>query len=172
MKSCFRESSSLILHPSPSAMFTVSREINFCYGHRLLNYEGKCRHLHGHNGRAVITFKAAEPGPQGMVLDFSEIKRIVSRWIDDHLDHRMILNRIDPAVPMLQEMGEPVYLMDVNPTAENIAKLIFDVALGRAFRWLTFACGRLLGVAPIIALRMRTPLAGHRPKVGRERGRG
>ena len=109
-------------------MFTVSREIDFCYGHRLLNYEGKCRHLHGHNGRVIIAFKAADLDAQGMVLDFSEIKRVVSRWIDDHLDHRMILNRTDPVVPVLLEMGEPVYLMDVNPTAENIAKLIFEVA--------------------------------------------
>ena len=38
-------------------MFRVTREIFFCYGHRLLNYEGKCRHLHGHNGRAVITLE-------------------------------------------------------------------------------------------------------------------
>ena len=38
-------------------MFRVTREIEFCYGHRLLNYEGKCRHLHGHNGRAVITLR-------------------------------------------------------------------------------------------------------------------
>ena len=36
-------------------MFSVSREITFCYGHRLLNYSGKCRHLHGHNGKAIIT---------------------------------------------------------------------------------------------------------------------
>ena len=36
-------------------MFSVTREITFCYGHRLLDYDGKCRYLHGHNGRAVIT---------------------------------------------------------------------------------------------------------------------
>ena len=39
-------------------MFRVTREIQFCYGHRLLNYEGKCRHLHGHNGIAVISIEA------------------------------------------------------------------------------------------------------------------
>ena len=38
-----------------------------------------------------------------MVLDFSDIKRVVSRWIDDNLDHRMILHRDDPAVPLLRE---------------------------------------------------------------------
>lgn len=109
-------------------MFSVSREIDFCYGHRLLNYAGKCCHLHGHNGRAVITIKAPGLDQQGMVLDFSEIKRTINRWIDDHLDHRMILHRDDPAVPLLEKLGEPMFLIDVNPTAENIAKLIYDYA--------------------------------------------
>ena len=114
-------------------MFNVSREIDFCYGHRLLNYPGKCRHLHGHNGRVVITLEASGLDDRGMVLDFSEIKRVVSRWIDENLDHRMILNRTDPAVPVLEGLGEPMYLIDVNPTAENIARLIFDVARGQGF---------------------------------------
>jgi 6-pyruvoyltetrahydropterin/6-carboxytetrahydropterin synthase len=114
-------------------MFRVSREIDFCYGHRLLNYEGKCRYLHGHNGRAVITIEAAELDPRGMVMDFSEIKRVLSRWIDESLDHRMVLHRDDPAVPMLQELGEPLYLLDVNPTAENIARLIFEQAKKQGF---------------------------------------
>jgi 6-pyruvoyltetrahydropterin/6-carboxytetrahydropterin synthase len=68
-----------------------------------------------------------------MVLDFSDIKRVVSAWIDDHLDHRMILNRNDPAVPYLQELGEPLYLVDDNPTAENIAKLIYDFTADKGF---------------------------------------
>lgn len=106
-------------------MYRVSREIDFCYGHRLLNYDGKCRHLHGHNGRAVITIESPELDDRGMVLDFSDIKRVVSTWIDDNLDHRMILHRDDPAAPYLKQLGEPLFLLEENPTAENIAKLIF-----------------------------------------------
>ena len=64
-------------------MFQVTREIDFCYGHRLLNYNGKCRHLHGHNGRAVITIESAGLDELGMVMDFTEIKRVVSTWIDE-----------------------------------------------------------------------------------------
>jgi 6-pyruvoyltetrahydropterin/6-carboxytetrahydropterin synthase len=109
-------------------MFRVTREISFCYGHRLLNYDGKCRHLHGHNGRAVLTLEAPQLDRLGMVMDFSEIKRVISTWIDETLDHRMLLHRDDPALPFLRQHGEPVFVMDVNPTAENIAKLIFDQA--------------------------------------------
>jgi 6-pyruvoyltetrahydropterin/6-carboxytetrahydropterin synthase len=114
-------------------MFRVTREIDFCYGHRLLNYDGKCRYLHGHNGRAVIVLESSTLDARGMVLDFSDIKRVVSRWIDEHLDHRMILRRDDPAVPALEKLGEPLYLIDANPTAENIAKLIFEFTAGQGF---------------------------------------
>jgi 6-pyruvoyltetrahydropterin/6-carboxytetrahydropterin synthase len=114
-------------------MFRVSREIDFCYGHRLLNYDGKCRYLHGHNGHAVITIESATLDERGMVLDFTDIKRFVSSWIDENLDHRMLLHRDDPYVPVLQKLGEPLFLMDENPTAENIAKLICTYATSRGF---------------------------------------
>jgi 6-pyruvoyltetrahydropterin/6-carboxytetrahydropterin synthase len=114
-------------------MFQVTREIDFCYGHRLLNYDGKCRYLHGHNGRVVITLEAPRLDERGMVLDFTDIKRVVAAWIDDNLDHRMILHRDDPAVSALKDLGEPLYLIDANPTAENIARLIFDVTAKSGF---------------------------------------
>ena len=110
-------------------MFHVSREIDFCYGHRLLNYEGKCRHLHGHNGRAIISLAGTQLDERGMLVDFADIKRTVSTWIDENLDHRMLLHHNDPVVPLLQEMDEPLWLMDDNPTAENIAKLIYTQSL-------------------------------------------
>lgn len=107
-------------------MFRVTQNIEFCYGHRLLNYSGKCRHLHGHNGLAVIELEGEELDDRGMLVDFSDIKQSVRTWVDDELDHRMILNENDPAVPFLQEQGEPLYLLPENPTAETIAKLIYN----------------------------------------------
>jgi 6-pyruvoyltetrahydropterin/6-carboxytetrahydropterin synthase len=120
-------------HQREIAMFQVTREIRFCYGHRLLNYNGKCRHLHGHNGRAIITLQSNKLDALGMVVDFSTIKKVVSGWIDANLDHRMILNKDDPVLAYLQKQGEPLFLMDVNPTAENIAKLIFDYTAAQGF---------------------------------------
>lgn len=114
-------------------IYRVTREIDFCYGHRLLEYEGKCRHLHGHNGRAVITIESPELDHRGMVLDFSDIKKDVSTWIDDNLDHRMILNKSDPVVSILQELGEPLHLIDTNPTAENIARIIYEYTASRGY---------------------------------------
>jgi 6-pyruvoyltetrahydropterin/6-carboxytetrahydropterin synthase len=68
-----------------------------------------------------------------MVLDFTEIKQVVSTWIDDNLDHRMLLHQSDPVVPILRGLGEPLFLMDENPTAENIAKLIYEFTASRGF---------------------------------------
>jgi 6-pyruvoyltetrahydropterin/6-carboxytetrahydropterin synthase len=109
-------------------VFEIAKEIHFCYGHRLLDYPGKCRNLHGHNGKAVVTLEAPGLDRLGMVVDFSEIKRVVGRWIDDTLDHKMLLHRDDPVIPELRRLGEPFVELDVNPTAENIARLIFDRA--------------------------------------------
>src|SRR5262245_31656761 len=106
-------------------MYLVTRELRFCYGHRLLDYAGKCRYLHGHNGRAVITLAARELDRLGMVLDFSQIKRVVGGWIDANLDHQMLLRKDDPVLPALRQQGEPVFVMELNPTAENIARLIY-----------------------------------------------
>jgi len=114
-------------------MFRVTRVIRFCYGHRLLHYDGKCRHLHGHNGRAVITLEASQLDSLGMVVDFSRIKRVVSAWINDALDHKMILHKDDPALAYLRQQGEPVFVLDVNPTAENIAKVIYDYTAAQGF---------------------------------------
>ncbi len=114
-------------------MYRVTREIPFCYGHRLLNYDGKCRHLHGHNGRAVIVLEAAALDALGMVVDFSRIKRVVSTWINETLDHRMLLHKDDPVLPLLRQQGEPFFVMDVNPTAENIARVIFEYTRGQGF---------------------------------------
>jgi 6-pyruvoyltetrahydropterin/6-carboxytetrahydropterin synthase len=114
-------------------MYRVTREITFCYGHRLLYFEGKCRHLHGHNGRAVLTLEADELDRQGMVMDFARIKQVVQTWIDENLDHRMLLHKDDPVLPELRRQGEPVFVMEVNPTAENIARLIYDYAAAQGF---------------------------------------
>jgi 6-pyruvoyltetrahydropterin/6-carboxytetrahydropterin synthase len=113
-------------------MFRVTKEIHFCYGHRLLNYAGKCRHLHGHNGRAVVTLESAALDALGMVVDFSQIKRVLGKWIDDALDHRLLLHADDPLIPDLLRQGDSFVTLNTNPTAENIARLIYERAAAAA----------------------------------------
>ena len=100
-------------------MYSVTKRIEFCYGHRLLDYQGVCQHPHGHNAVVEIDIRTETLDSRNMVVDFGDIKRIVKGWIDRELDHKMILRRDDPLVQPLQ---------DSNPTAERIARLIFDIS--------------------------------------------
>ena len=109
-------------------MYLVTKRIEFCYGHRLLDYDGVCKHPHGHNAVVEVDVRTDSLDRRNMVVDFSDIKRIVKGWIDRELDHKMILRHDDPLVGPLQELGEPVYILESNPTVERIARLIFDKA--------------------------------------------
>ena len=109
-------------------MHTIVKRLNFCYGHRLMDYDGKCRHPHGHNGVLELELTSDKLDARGMVIDFGEVKARVVRFVDELLDHRMLLRHDDPLVKSLEEIGEHPYVMPDNPTAENIAKLVYREA--------------------------------------------
>ncbi len=109
-------------------MYSVTKRIDFCYGHRLMDYDGMCQHPHGHNAVAEIEIRAESLDARNMVADFGDIKRLVKGWIDRELDHRMILRHDDPLVASLRALGEPVFVVDSNPTAERIARLLYDIS--------------------------------------------
>ena len=107
-------------------MYLVTKRIEFCYGHRLLDYDGICKHPHGHNAIVEVDVRTDQLDRRNMVADFSDIKRVVKGWIDRELDHKMILRQDDPLVKPLEALGEPIFTLESNPTVERIAKLIFD----------------------------------------------
>ena len=113
-------------------MYSVTKRIDFCYGHRLLDYNGVCAHPHGHNAVAEVEVQRPTLDARNMVVDFTDIRNVVKEWIDRELDHKMILRHDDPLVALLQSLNEPIYILDSNPTVERIARLIFDVAKERS----------------------------------------
>jgi len=92
-------------------MFEISAEYTFAAGHALRNYKGKCENVHGHNYKVRVTVAGEKLNSAGLLMDFvdlrSEIKATVER-----LDHRF-LNEVPP-------------FDRLNPSAENLAKHIFD----------------------------------------------
>mgnify|MGYP001159676607 FL=1 len=106
-------------------MYTVTKELYFCYGHRLMNHGGKCRHLHGHSVKASITIGAEKLNEDGMVCDFADIRNSGEDYINRHLDHNLLLYREDPLIPALEAGGERFRALDEHPTAEVLAKEIF-----------------------------------------------
>ena len=113
-------------------MFSVAREFSFSYGHRLYRYEGKCRRLHGHNARVRVEILGDENGAklddQGMAFDFARMKSTLGRWLEEELDHRVFLSADDPLADLLDAANDPPIRVDGAPTAETLAKLIFDRA--------------------------------------------
>ena len=96
-------------------MFEVSAQQTFAAGHALRNYRGKCENVHGHNYRVQVTVSGEQLNAAGLVVDFVELKRLMSQVIE-RLDHQF-LNDIAP--------------FDVlNPSAENLAKYFWDQISG------------------------------------------
>lgn len=107
-------------------MYSVTKQISFCYGHRLLKYAGKCKNLHGHNGVLEIEIAKTKLDERGFVMDFSDISAVVKTWVDTELDHKMLLNEKDPVIASMREHAQPFVMMKGNPTAEAIARLVYD----------------------------------------------
>lgn len=92
-------------------MFEVTIEQTFAAGHALRNYHGKCENVHGHNYRCQVTMEGDQLDDTGLLVDFVLLKKVVGAVID-RMDHQW-LNDFPP--------------FDVlNPSAENIAKFIYD----------------------------------------------
>lgn len=110
---------------------TITRRLQFCAGHRLVNHEGKCAMVHGHNYVALITCEAYHLDHVGRVIDFAVVKAKVGGWIEQHWDHGFIANIEDAAVvAAMRSLGQKLYLMECNPTAENMAEHLRLVAQG------------------------------------------
>jgi 6-pyruvoyltetrahydropterin/6-carboxytetrahydropterin synthase len=110
-------------------MLYCTRRLTFCAGHRVLNHESKCAFPHGHNYVAEI----AVSGPLddvGRVIDFSVVKTVVGRWIDDNWDHAFLIYTEDRELldAFRQVPTWRVFPMKYNPTAENIARVLLTVA--------------------------------------------
>jgi 6-pyruvoyltetrahydropterin/6-carboxytetrahydropterin synthase len=114
-------------------MYTISKEIDFCYGHRLLNHAGKCKYIHGHSAKAVIYLASPTLNIQGMVCDFTEIGQFAKEWIEQEFDHTLLLHQDDPLLPLLRNVNERCKSLDCHPTAENIARLIYEVIANATF---------------------------------------
>lgn len=110
-------------------MVMIMRKLEFDAGHRVVKHESKCAHLHGHRYVLEVTVDG-QLDPLGRVLDFSVLKTKLGGWIDDFLDHGLILFKDDPQLEKLKSLhcgflAQKVYVMPTNPTAENMALHLF-----------------------------------------------
>lgn len=116
-------------------MITCTRRIEFDAAHRIINHESKCKMLHGHRYALEATFMAKELDDLGRVIDFGVIREVLGTWIDNNLDHNTILSVADKTLGenIAKETGQKIYYISENPTAENIAKYIFEEICPKLF---------------------------------------
>jgi len=102
----------------------ITTQLDFCYAHRITQHGGKCAWLHGHNGLLEVTLASDSLNQLGMVADFVDIKEQAKKWIDNNFDHATILARFDPLVSVLQDHQQKLFVMDEEPSAENMLFVI------------------------------------------------
>ena len=115
------------------AKIRITKQFSFETGHALYGYDGKCKNVHGHSYKLSVTV-IGEPITDrsnvkfGMVIDFSDLKKIVREEVVDVFDHATVFNKTTPHVELakeLEERGHHVILVDYQPTSEN---LVIDFA--------------------------------------------
>ena len=114
----------------------ITKDFRFETGHALYGYDGKCKNIHGHNFKLSVTVTGSpitdKSHPKyGMVIDFSDLKKIINKEIIDAYDHATVFNKNTPHVEeaaFLSNRGHKILKVDFQPTSEmmvlNFAKII------------------------------------------------
>jgi len=106
----------------------ITKQFTFETGHALYGYDGKCKNVHGHSYKLSVTVIGTPITDRdnvkfGMVIDFSDLKKIVKEEIVDQFDHATVFNETTPHVELANELknrGHHVILVDYQPTSENM----------------------------------------------------
>lgn len=106
----------------------ITKQFSFETGHALYGYDGKCKNVHGHSYKLSVTVIGTPISDRnnvkfGMVIDFSDLKKIVKEEIVDQFDHATVFNETTPHIELANELknrGHHVILVDYQPTSENM----------------------------------------------------
>lgn len=114
----------------------ITREFSFEGAHALKGYDGKCRHIHGHSYKLFVTYigqtsQIRNHPKSGMVIDFSEIKKIINELIIDPFDHALILRDDSPLGEEIQNEYCNVKIVPFQPTCENLADYFAGILIER-----------------------------------------
>ncbi|MFA5555538.1 MAG: 6-pyruvoyl tetrahydropterin synthase family protein [Flavobacteriaceae bacterium] len=109
----------------------ITKQFSFETGHALYGYDGKCKNVHGHSYKLFVTVIGSPNEDKnnvkyGMVIDFTDLKKIVKEEVVDVFDHATVFNKNTPHIELAQELkdrGHHVILVDYQPTSE---KMVID----------------------------------------------
>ncbi|MFY8110407.1 MAG: 6-pyruvoyl trahydropterin synthase family protein [Flavobacterium sp.] len=106
----------------------ITKKFSFETGHALYGYDGKCKNVHGHSYKLSVTVIGCPIIDRsnvklGMVIDFTDLKKIVKEEVVDQFDHATVFNQTTPHIELAKELkdrGHHVILVDYQPTSENM----------------------------------------------------
>jgi 6-pyruvoyltetrahydropterin/6-carboxytetrahydropterin synthase len=106
----------------------ITKQFSFETGHALYGYDGKCKNVHGHSYKLSVTVIGKPISDNtnvkfGMVIDFTDLKKIVKEEIVDAFDHATVFNKNTPHIELARELesrGHHIILVDYQPTSENM----------------------------------------------------
>lgn len=106
----------------------ITKKFSFETGHALYGYDGKCKNVHGHSYKLSVTVIGSpitdlSNVKLGMVIDFTDLKKIVKEEVVDQFDHATVFNQTTPHIELAKELkdrGHHVILVDYQPTSENM----------------------------------------------------
>lgn len=103
----------------------VTKEFNFEMAHALLNYDGLCKHIHGHSYKLFVTVSGkpntnTNSPKQGMVIDFGDLKKIVNTQIVNIYDHALVINKNAENTIAKHQMFDKTIAVNYQPTSENM----------------------------------------------------
>ena len=120
------------LHLTDMSRIRVTKSFSFEMAHALWNYDGPCRNIHGHSYQLFVTVIGETISDQsspklGMVVDFSDLKKIVNNSIVDVFDHSVVISSkaSQPEIERVEQMFDKFYVVDYQPTCES---LVYDMA--------------------------------------------
>jgi 6-pyruvoyltetrahydropterin/6-carboxytetrahydropterin synthase len=128
-----------------ASRITCTRKLHFDAAHRLMQHEGKCRHLHGHGYVVEATFACSELDSVGRVVDFGIIKEKLGGWLNANWDHTTILWEKDAALAgaITDVTEQRVFLLPYNPTAENMARYLHETVCPSLFAAAGIRCTQI-----------------------------
>jgi len=103
----------------------ITKEFHFEMSHCLNNYNGACKNIHGHSYKLFVTLRGVPSKDKtsssyGMVMDFTELKKIIKQNILDIYDHSLVIERNSPFISLVKQMNTKTNMEDFQPTCENL----------------------------------------------------
>jgi len=114
----------------------VTKEFHFEGAHALVDYDGKCREIHGHSYKLFVTVTGKPRNEKndpknGMLLDFTDLKKVVNYLVTDKYDHALLLREDAPLAKELKECYGNIISLPFQPTCENLVIHFSDLLINR-----------------------------------------